>query len=244
MRSKFQFVASHLLNTEAVINVGAGTNWADKYNFLEIKPSLNELHLLGTILKDRSQAYQGDNTSSDIFSREGFRPIIFSIKQLPFNVKGSSEPFRVADLEKCVHLAQEWYFDCHRLLNGKVVMHGSSEYIPVGDNIMFDAKLLGLTPNYNSASTTTEAIYTAPPETIYVLAHVETVQHSFYIDSDGARSFRTTISFVRGILVDRQKKLIGSGTIDTLASSLSYSNSRNSETTIAVGEHEPKLKKD
>lgn len=229
MRSMFQNIASHKLADEAVINVNAGTNWADKFNFIEIKPDLNELNILGVLLKAKSQAYQGDNSTSDIFNREGFRPIMFSIKQLPFNKKGSTEPIQGDVLSKWVHLAKEWYFDSHRLLNGTVVLHGSSEYIPVGDNIMFDAGLIGVTPNYNSGSLKTNKVY--------VLGHVETVQNTFMVNHDGTRSFQTTIQFVRGIVVNEDKKLIGEGTIDTLASSLNKVDSRNGRTVLSVASH-------
>lgn len=232
MRSKFQYIACHKLEDEAVINVNAGTNWADKFNFIEIKPDINELNVLGVLLKAKSQAYQGSNASSDIFSREGFRPIIFSIRQLPFNKKSSTDPIQGDLLSKWTHLAKEWYFDSHRLLNGTIVLHGSSEYIPVGDNIMFDAGLINVTSNYNSVS-----LKKSP---IYILAHVETVQNDFSVSHDGARSFQTTIQFVRGIFVNGEKQLIGEGTIDTLASALAKFDSKNSRTIHTTAEHPPK----
>lgn len=232
MRSKFQFIASHRLNDEAVINVNAGTNWADKFNFIEIKPDINELSVLGVLLKAKSQAYQGGNSTSDVFDREGFRPIIFSIKQLPFGEKSSADPIKGDVLSKWVHLAKEWYFDSHKLLNGTVVLHGSSEYIPVGDNIMFDAGLVGVTPNYNSGS--------PKQKDIFVLAHVESVQNTFSVHSDGTRSFQTTIQFVRGIFVNEQKQLVGEGTIDSLASALSKTDSRNGRTVLSASQFAPK----
>lgn len=227
MRSMFQLIASHKLDDEAVISANAGTNWADKYNFVEIKPDINELGVLGTLLKMKCQAYQGVGNSSDVFDREGFRPIMFSIKQLPFSVKNpTTDPIQASKLEQWVHLAKEWYFDSHKLLNGQVVLQGSSEYIPVGDNIMFDAELIGVTHNYNSAS--------VGKEKIFVLGHVESVQNSFTVDTDGTRSFHTTIQFVRGIIVDKNKGLIGEGTIDTLARDLMGSDSYNSRTTYTT----------
>lgn len=232
MRSKFQFIASHRLDDEAIINVNAGTNWRDKFNFIEIKPDINELSVLGVLLKTKSQAYQGSSSNSDVFDREGFRPIMFSIKQLPFNSSGVTDPIQADNLEKWVHLAKEWYFDCHKLLNGRVIMHGSSEYIPVGDNIMFDASLINAAPNYNSAS--------VDKKPIFVLAHVESVQNNFTVGSDGARSFQTTIQFVRGIFVDEYKNLIGEGTIDTLAHALSKASSVNSKTVYEASHDESK----
>jgi hypothetical protein len=51
MRSMFQLIAHHKLDDEAIIHVDAGTNWRDKFNFLEIKPDINELGILGGLLK-------------------------------------------------------------------------------------------------------------------------------------------------------------------------------------------------
>lgn len=229
MRSKFQNIASHLLDTEAVMNVSAGVNWADKFNFLEIKPDLNELSVLGVTLKDKSQAFQGGNSTSDVFNREGFRPMFFSVKQLPFDTAADNRPIDASLLQKWVNLAKEWYFDCHKFLNGTVTMYGTNEYIPVGDNIMFDAKLIGITPNYNGKSSSVK-------DTIYVLAHVESVQHSFSVNSEGARTYQTSINFVRGIIVNKQKQLIGSGTVDNLASDLSKEDSKNSITVVSENE--------
>jgi hypothetical protein len=147
---------------------------------------------------------------------------MFSIKQLPFNPNSIADAIKLDILNKWVHLVKEWYFDYHKLLNGHVVLHGSSEYIPVGDNIMFDAGLIGVNHNYNSGS--------IGQTDIFVLGHVETVQNTFNVNADGTRSFQTTIQFVRGILVDKNKGLIGEGTIDTLASSLAKSDSVNSKT--------------
>lgn len=232
MRSMFQLLAFHQINDEAVINVSAGTNWADKFNFLEIKPDINELNVLGQVFKAVSQAYQGSNSKSAVFNREGFRPIIFSIHQLPFNKgKGATHPINKNLLSQWTHLAKEWYFDCHRLLNGTLIMHGSSEYIPVGDNIMFDAGLLNLSYNFNTA--------TQSANSVYLLAHVETVQNTFTVSQDGARSFQTTIQFVRGIFVDESKQLVGGGTIDTLASSLSKDDSRNGRIILAKASNSP-----
>ena len=227
MRSKFQNIPSHILNVDSIIGVNAGVNWADKFNFIEIKPDLNELSVLGVTLKDKSQAFQGGNSTSNVFNREGFRPIFFSIKQLPFDTTATDKELDTSLLQKWVNLAKEWYFDCHKFLNGTVTLYGSNEYIPVGDNIMFDAKVIGVTPNYNSQSKT------ASSNTIYVLAHVESVQNTFSVDADGVRTFQTTINFVRGILVNEQKQLIGTGTIDNLASLLNKDDSKNSTTVVS-----------
>jgi hypothetical protein len=219
MRSMFQYVPSHKLDDEAVINVSAGTNWHDKYNFAEIRPNTGEASWFNVLTTPKNQVSQGTDLGSDVWDREGFRPIIFSIKQLPYDQSSTTASPDLDAINRWVNLIQEWYFDSHRLLNGQVMLHGSSEYIPVGDNIMFDAGLIGITHNHNSGSVNENKIY--------VLAHVESVQNSFTVNSDGSRSFQTIIQFVRGILVNENKSLIGEGTIDTLASALSKSDSAN-----------------
>ncbi len=219
MRSMFQYVPEHKLDDEAVINVSAGTNWHDKYNFAEIRPNTGESSFFNVLTTPKNQVSQGSDRGSDVWDREGFRPIIFSIKQLPYDQDSITAAPDLDAINRWVNLIQEWYFDSHRLLNGQVVMHGSSEYIPVGDNIMFDAGLIGVTHNYNSGA--------VDKTKVYVLAHVESVQNNFTVNSDGTRSFQTIIQFVRGIIVDENKGLIGGGTIDTLASALSKSDSTN-----------------
>jgi hypothetical protein len=222
MRSMFQYIPVHRLEDEGVISVSAGTNWHDKYNFVEIKAETGDAAFLDVLTKPKSQAFQvseGNAASSDVYDREGFRPIIFSIKQLPYTVDSTTARADFNAIHRWVSLVKEWYFDSHRLLNGQLTIYGSSEYIPVGDNIMFDAGLVGVTHNHNSAS--------VKEEKIFVLGHVESVQNNFTVAADGARSFQTVIQFVRGILVDEYKGLIGEGTIDTLASTLAKSDSTN-----------------
>lgn len=231
MRSKFQYIPAHQLDDEAVVSVSAGTNWHDKYNFVEIRPDTGEPSFFDVLTKPKNQVSQGTNSGSDIFDREGFRPIIFSIKALPYNQDSTTAAPDLDAINRWVNLVQEWYFESHRLLNGQVILHGSSEYIPVGDNIMFDAGLIGVTHNYNSGS--------VGKEKIYVLGHVESVQNNFTVNNDGSRSFHTTIHFVRGILVDEDKGLIGEGTIDTLSSALSKSDSVNGKTTYATPDNDP-----
>lgn len=229
MRSKFKNIVTHKLHSEHISLVNAGINWKDKFNFVEIKLDFSEFKLHDQAVKFKSQAYQekaNGATATDIFDREGFRPLIYSIKQMPIPKDGKfSDDFAEAMINKWVNLIQEWYFDSHRLLNGRLVMTGSSEYIPVGDNVLFDAELVGISHNYNSAS--------VPKKKCYVLAHVESVQHTFTVDEEGAREFKTIIQFVRGIIVDEGKNLIGEGTIDTLSTSLQLSDSKNSITTVS-----------
>lgn len=235
MRSRFKNVVTHRLDDNTITSVNAGTNWKDKFNFVEIKPMFSEFKIHDVALKFKSQAYQKEpegaphagSPSSYIFDREGFRPLIYSVKQLPFK-EGvtTADGFDVILFNQWVNLLQEWFFDSHRLLNGRILMTGSSEYIPVGDNIMFDAELVGVSHNYNNDSIKNNKCF--------VLGHVESVQHSFSVNSEGARSFQTIIQFVRGVIVNESKALIGSGCIDRLSTSLQKSDSLNSITTVST----------
>jgi hypothetical protein len=224
LRSHFKYVPAHHLDDVSIMSVNAGTNWRDKYNFLEIKPEIAEFNILENWTKQKSQIW--DRESNDVFDREGFRPLIFTTKQLPYlDINGTQQP-DIDSLTKWTSLLQEWYFDTHRLLNGQIVMTGSSEYITVGNNIMFDAGILGVKPNLNSGMLDVSKRY-------YILAHVETVKHAFQVDDSGSRSFQTTLDFVRGIIVDAQKNLVGEGVLDTLSISMPAAASMNDVTVIA-----------
>lgn len=233
LRANFRNVVTHRLHDETIISVNAGTNWRDKFNFIEIKPDLSEFRIHDVAVKLKSQAYQkepgGEAAATDVFDREGFRPLIYSIKQIPIELGAeTADKLDVELLNKWANMLQEWFFNTQRLLNGRIIMTGSTEYIPVGDNVMFDAGLVGVSPNYNSAAPS------AGRSKCFVLAHVESVQHTFTVDSDGARSFQTMIQFVRGIIVDENKSLIGDGCIDTLSTDLQYPDSRNSITMVST----------
>jgi hypothetical protein len=121
-------------------------------------------------------------------------------------------------------LMREWYFNTHRLLNGTIEVYGISEYIAVGDNIRFDAGLINPTPNINSASNEKK-------HNQYILAHVEAISHSFNVSSDGTRTYRTTISFVRGIVVDKNNHIYGEGSLDQDVSMITQSDDKNTVNT-------------
>lgn len=217
LKSYFQFVKTHELDSNDVISVNAGTNWRDKFNFLEIKPQFQEFTVVANWYKQKSQVF--DPIS---FQREGFRPLILDTKQFPSS--GGNIPNDAGidwnQLEVWAKLMREWYFGTHRMLNGTVVIQGSTEYIGVGNNIRFDAGLINPTPNINKATKQKGANQ-------FILAHVENVSHSFTVSQDGARSYRTTIQFVRGIVVNANNINVGEGMLDQKASDLSQSDDRN-----------------
>lgn len=124
-------------------------------------------------------------------------------------------------------LMREWYFDTHRMLNGTIEIHGSTKYIAVGDNIRFDAGLINPTPNINNETKNNGANQ-------FILAHVETVSHSFSVNAEGARSYRTTINFVRGIVVNENNLIYGEGALDQDATKVSQASDRNTKNTVST----------
>lgn len=219
LRSFFQYVKTHQLDSDEVISVNAGTNWRDKFNFIEIKPQFQEFTVVANWYKQKSQMF--DPVS---FNREGFRPLIFDTKQFPSGSSKGGLPNDVgvdwSQLEVWAGLLREWYFGTHRMLNGTIVIHGSTEYIGVGNNIRFDAGLINPTPNINLA-TRQKGVNQ------YILAHVESVSHSFTVNAEGARSYRTSINFVRGIIVNKNNINVGEGLLDQDARDLSQHQDRN-----------------
>jgi hypothetical protein len=218
LKSYFQLVKMHKLNSDEVISVNAGTNWRDKFNFIEIKPQFQDFAIIANWTKQKAQAFD-----SLAFEREGFRPLIFDTKQFPSGGK-SGQPDDIGinwdAISEWTQLLREWYFGTHRTLNGTVVIHGTTEYIGVGSNIRFDAGLINPTPNINFDSK-------KKGKNEYILAHVEGISHSFSVSQDGARSYRTTIQFVRGIIVNENNINVGEGLLDQDVTKLSQSQDRN-----------------
>jgi hypothetical protein len=218
-----------------VISINAGTNWRDKFNFIEIKPQFQDFVVVANWYKQKSQVFD-----QDAFQREGFRPIIFDTKQFPSDAQGGL-PKNVNvnwdKLQEWALMMREWYFGTHRMLNGTIVIHGSTEYIGVGNNIKFDAGLLNPTPNINKKTKELG-------KNQFILAHIENVSHSFTVNPDGARSYRTTISFVRGIIVDENNKEVGEGLLDQSATALTQSDDKNTVNVNSTsGSQDPDIEK-
>ena len=227
--SYYTNVKTHVIDTVDVMSVNAGTNWRDKYNFIEIKPQFQEFAVVANWYKQKSQVFD-----PEAFNREGFRPLIFDTKQFPSGRGSSGLPENVGidwdQLEVWCSLLREWYFGTHRLLNGTITLHGTTEYIGVGNNIRFHADLLNPNPNVNYASK-------KAGQNQYILGHVESISHAFTINPDnGARTYKTTINFVRGIIVSESNVRVGMGLLDQFASSLSQPDDRNQLNTISTSE--------
>jgi hypothetical protein len=76
------------------------------------------------------------------------------------------------------------------MLNGTMTVVGQNNYIGVGDNISIDSSILGSTSFVNGTDTK-------------LIAHVESVNHSFRYTDNGSRTFITNISFIRGVMADK-----------------------------------------
>lgn len=231
LKSYFQNLPTIEIDDIDIIRINAGTNWGDKYNFVEIKPQFQDFEVFANWYKQKSQKL--DKTA---FSREGFRPLIVDTKQFPgasFKKKlGEQASITGVDfnkLESWSNLLAEWYFDTHRMLNGSMVIIGQNQYIAVGDNIKINADLINPTPNLNMGAVQNKT-------NNFLLAHVENVQHSFTVQPDGARQFITTIQFVRGILVSDRGVAIGRGTLDKFSSSISTNDEKNSKNVVSTSE--------
>lgn len=202
--SFFQRLPAYYIDPINILSINAGTNWRDKINFIEIKPMLQRLEIVENYVGRYTHAFD-----SSSFDREGLRPLILGVNQLPINInKPKSKQVVLWEVvQSWANTMKHWYFNTHRMLNGTIEMVGSDRYIPVGANIFFPLEALFTSQNFNTK--TVESKWSN-----YILAHIESVSHSFSVDSDGKRQYRTTINFVRGIVIDAAFRPVGDGGID------------------------------
>lgn len=224
IRSFYQNLRTHELDNYTIMSINAGTNWRDKYNFVEIRPAFQDFNVIANWTAQKTQLV--DLLALD---REGFRPLIVSTKQFP-GKGGNSIAVDMDKMESWCYMLREWFFDTHRLLNGTISMPGISDYIAVGDNIKIDAQLINPTPNMNRAMLTSEQSY--------LIAHVENISHTFTVGEDGARQYRTTIQFVRGIITDKNGVSIGDAAVDkyTTTNKSSATEDRNTVNTVTTSD--------
>jgi len=191
--SMFKNIRKVDIELEDILSINAGTNWNDKVNFIEVKPQpqLNQVNFDAQV--------KADSQSVDLkaYERDGFKPMIQKADYMPYN---GSEPAPLKAV-KWKHLLREWHFNTHNLLNGAVSFMGQNDYIQVGDNIKLPAKVLG-SGAFNSGQAELSI------DDTYLLAHVESVQHNFTVTDIGARSFTSSVQFVRGVIVDSNNNVI------------------------------------
>lgn len=227
--SYFQSIKTHEIDPMVVIDLNAGTNWKDKYNFVEIKPSFSQVDIFQPLLKKMTQSFD-----DKAFQREGFRPLIFSTKHFPGPVyePSSLTSANWNEIEGWVKMLKVWYFDTHKMLNGTMTLTGIDGYIAVGDNIQFDIGLIN--PNKNFSIKQAKST-----EDVFILAHVENISHSFGVDNNGSRAYRTTISFVRGIMTDKARKpIIGdAAAVDAKVTLMPPQIDVNARNTISVSDN-------
>lgn len=194
MSSDYKNIRRHQIPKQDVISMNAGTNWRDRYNFVEInfgrqiiKNEKNKQGIEGA-LKAELQFFDQES-----IRRDGLLPMSMNVNYIPPSTDGEGTDFKNAIAYK--YLAKEWYFNTHKMLNGVLTIVGQDNYIGVGDNIMVPAEVV--TPNFNYNVSTISNKGKA-----YVLAHVESVSHNANVGNNGARTFTTEIAFVRGIITD------------------------------------------
>jgi hypothetical protein len=223
-----------------IISASAGTNYRDKYNFIEIQfdQSLTS-YFKNVFIKARSQA-----ADEPAFSREGFRPMMVTSRYLPANVADKdADPW---DITQWKFLLREWYFNTHVLLNGGITIIGQNNYIQVGDNIQFDSRAINFSQNLSTDAVKSGKIVGDNP--IKILAHVEAVNHTFTVGPNGERRFVTTISFVRGMIVKGEDRRPAPGAlhgrIDINVKDLILSDEKNRANVFASStENDPDPKK-
>ena len=202
MVSKFYNLRTVKIPIEDIINVDAGTNWRDKLNFIEMMPDTSNLIDTFKPTSDMNKI-SAQEFDEGAFSREGFRAKLATSVYIPVvTIAKTKKPDPFA-LRIWKYLLREWYFNTHLLLNGTMTIMGQNNYIQVGDNIMFDSRVVGLTPNMSAAEIGQAS--TTDDNSVYILAHVENVKHTFSVTNEGARMFRTTIDFIRGAIVDANR---------------------------------------
>ena len=221
--SRFMNLKETVIDVEDVLNIDAGTNWRDTINFIEIMwddPMVvqyasfasNDLKRQNQILNPTSAA------------RDGLKAMRLTTRYMP-PPSSTGDVSTPAALGQWVPLLYEWYSHTNTTLNGTLSFIGQNEYIGVGDNISVDASIFGGVADMN----TDMAEARRAGKTVYMVGHVESVTHQFIVTQTGARSFMTTVQFVRGVFRDNDNKIyLATGdAIDSSVTSETNSNSDN-----------------
>jgi hypothetical protein len=190
--SYFKYVKNTIIPLEDIVSINIGTNWRDRYNFVEVLlgrqlvKNPTNLEYFSASLKKELQFF--DKKS---IRRDGLTPMTMTIKYIPIDQNGNIANVDLSAAYK--YIAKEWYFNTHKMLNGSLTMMGTDKYIQVGDNIMIPIK--AISSNFNLNVTTQEQ-----QDDAYLMAHVENIGHTVSVNAVGARTYATTIQFVRGVI--------------------------------------------
>jgi hypothetical protein len=233
--SLFKYIKKNIINIEDVVSINFGTNWRDKINFIEVKPTPQLLTDTEIFSKLEGQTYDPIG-----YERDGFKPLMVDSAFLPY-AEGATP--QIKDFTYWKYLIREWHFNNHMLLNGSVTFIGQNQYIQVGDNIIIDSRILGNAPmNIGDKS--------AVQGESFILAHVENISHTFSVNQEtGGRSFFTTVQFVRGVITNKDGtplNLIDGNAIDKYALKpigLTEKGTRNTNTFGSSAESDPDKQK-
>lgn len=214
--SYFSNVRRKTIDLNDIISVNYGTNWRDKYNFIEV--NIDRSLYQENYAKDIKE--QSQFADEDAIGRDGLQPMIIQFSYVPAKA-GIQDPLSTFVYK---YPMKEWYFNTHKMLNGSIQMVGQDQYIQVGDNIIFPAEGFGEAKNISAAQKASRKLS-------YILAHVESVNHTAQVDPNGARSFVTNITFVRGVISDVKGNIIStdgnSGAVDQDASKVTPTVEKN-----------------
>lgn len=191
--SDFTKVRKKRIDLDDIISVNYGTNWRDKYNFVEV--NINRSLYRETFANDIKLNSQF--VDEDSIGRDGLQSMMTSFAYVPVK-SGIQDPLSSFAYK---YPLKEWYFNTHKMLNGSIQMIGQDQYIQVGDNIIFPAEGFGPAKNISAAQKASRRF-------TYILAHVESITHTAQVDPNGARSFITNINFVRGLISDINGKVV------------------------------------
>lgn len=185
--SNFFNIKQNKIPTYDIMGIEAGDNTQDIVNFIEILPDMSLASLPASVSNGIIAASKPDSSIIDPASlaRHGLKPLTYSSVFAP-SAGGYLNWLGVKDW---LPILRDWYFDCHKMLNGTVVILGQEKYIGVGENIVLDSSVFG-NANFVNADKTK------------FVAHVESVSHSFAYEPQRGRTFVTRINFVRGVFAD------------------------------------------
>jgi hypothetical protein len=168
--SGYGFYTSKEIAESDIVSLNYGKSDAERFNFFFLSSNmLNQYGLSGNSLYPLL-ASEDDSTVAGIASITDPNSI-FRHGLRPFITQSMYINRQKGDIKTANILIRDMWQNSPLFDNGQVTIMGSHSHIPVGTNIHF-------------------------PERGWY-AHVEGVSHSFFINPNGNKTFRTTISFVR-----------------------------------------------